>query len=281
MPLVSTRKVAAPWQLDARGPTVGPHTILLNVLRMIVKELLMPTRLPTPADFPSSLNIAIVPPLTTSPSLTNILILLHGLGDNSTSFANFGKQLSLPETTCISVQAPSSLPLGLGGFHFGDNILFDPVAGNMEFDSGFTKIVALLKRDVIELGLIQKCGYKLRDTLFLGFGQGAMAALATAAVMSDELGGLVSIGGPLPTSSSSMKDRKTPVLVCGGSSSTLITRSAVEKIKETFQSVNNVRWNRAGDDMPRNRDEILPIMRFFARQLKSHKGVPEGSIEVG
>ena len=41
------------------------------------------------------------------------------------------------------------------------------------------------------------------------------------------------------------------------------------------------KWDRAGDGMPRNRDEMLPIMRFFARRLRSRKGVPEGSIEVG
>jgi hypothetical protein len=32
--------------------------------------------------------------------------------------------------------------------------------------------------------------------------------------------------------------------------------------------------------MPRSREEMLPIMRFFARRLRSRGGVPEGAVEV-
>ena len=117
--------------------------------------------------------------------------------------------------------------------------------------------------------------------MIIGFGQGAMAALATAASMAEELGGIVSIGGPLPSSSTSAKAVKIPVLVLGGSSSTLVTRTAVDKLKAAFQDVEYQKWNRAGDGMPRDRDEMLPIMRFFARRQRSQAGVPEGSVEVG
>ena len=241
----------------------------------------MPTRLPTLADFPSSLKLAIVPPPTSSPQLTNVLILLHGLGDNSASFACLGKQLALPEMICLAVQAPTSLSFDLGGFHFGDNIQFNLATGHMDPDAGFARIAAILKGDVIESGLVQKCGYRPREIMFLGFGQGAMAALATAAAIPDELGGLISIGGPLPASCASAKDIKSPILLLGGSSNTSITRSAVETIKSTFQSVEYHKWDRAGDNMPQNRDEMLPIMRFFARRLNSRKGIPEGSVEMG
>lgn len=241
----------------------------------------MPTRLPTLSDFPSSLKLAITPPPTSAPQLTNVLILLHGLGDTLTSFTNLGKQLSLPETLCISIQGPTPLPFELGGFHFGDDIQFDSATGQMDFDTGFSKIVEILKKDIIETSLLQKCGFRPREIMFLGFGQGGMAALATTSSISGELGGIVSIGGPLPASNASAKDVKSPVFVLGGSSSTLITRNALEKIKATFQSVEYHKWQRAGDSMPRNRDEILPIMRFFARRLQSRMGVPEGSVQVG
>jgi hypothetical protein len=32
--------------------------------------------------------------------------------------------------------------------------------------------------------------------------------------------------------------------------------------------------------MPKNREEALPMMHFFARRLRSQKGVPEGSVEL-
>ena len=240
----------------------------------------MPTVLPDQADFPSSLVLSITTPPALSPHTTNILILLHGLGDTSVSFTNLGKQLALPETACISLQAPTPLPFELGGFHWGDDIAFDPASGQMDFDTGFTKAMKIIKQDIIEDGLVKKCGYKPREIMLFGFGQGAMAALATANSMTDELGGVVSIGGPMPSADESAKAVKTPVLILGGSSNTLITRTALDRLKVAFQNVEYKKWNRAGDGMPRNRDEMLPIMRFFARRLRSRVGVPEGSVEL-
>ncbi|MCJ1454872.1 hypothetical protein MMC28_005225 [Mycoblastus sanguinarius] len=241
----------------------------------------MATRLPVVTDFPASLSLAITAPPTSAPQPSNVLILLHGLGDTSDSFTNLGKQLSLPETTCISLRAPAPLPFELGGFHWGDDITFDQVSGQMDFDTGFTKAMKIIKLEIVEDGLIKKCGYKPREIMFFGFGQGGMAALAAASSMTEDLGGVISIGGSLPIANQSAKAVKTPVLVLGGSSNTLITRTAIEKLKTAFTNVEYRKWNRPNDCMPQNREEMLPIMRFFARRLKSRKGVPEGSVEVG
>ena len=240
----------------------------------------MPTHLPTQADFPTSLVLSITPPPAASSHPTNLLILLHGLGDTSVSFTNLGKQLALPETTCISLQAPTPLPFDLGGFHWGDDITFDQLSGQMDFDAGFAKIVKTIKQDMIEDVLVNKCGYTPREIMLFGFGQGAMAALATAATMPEELGGIVSIGGPLPSLDATPKAVKTPVLVLGGSSNTLITRAALDRLKAAFENIEYQKWNRSGDGMPRNREEVLPIMRFFARRLRSRAGVPKDSVEV-
>ena len=241
----------------------------------------MPTLLRNQVEFPTSLVLSITPPPATSPQTTNVLILLHGLGDNSVSFTNLGKQLALPETTCISLQAPTPLPFELGGFHWGDDIIFDQASAQMDYDTGFTKAVKIIRQNIIEDGLVKQAGYKPREIMIFGLGHGAMAALLTAASMAEELGGIVSVGGPLPSSSTSAKVVKTPVLVLGGSSNTLITRTALDRLKAAFQNVEYQKWNRAGDGMPRNRDEMLPIMRFFARRLRSRAGVAEGGVEIG
>ena len=153
----------------------------------------------------------------------------------------------------------------------------------MDFDSGFQKTVKMLGRDVIESVLVEKCGYPPRNIILFGFGQGGMAATATAHSLPVELGGVVSIGGPLPTSSSANGNgkSKTPILVVGRSSSTLVTKSAVGRLKTAFEAVEYHKWDRSGDGMPMNRQEMLPIMKFFARRLRSRSGVPEGSVEVG
>jgi hypothetical protein len=98
-----------------------------------------------------------------------------------------------------------------------------------------------------------------------------------------EFGGVISIGGRLPSSSSSNdKDgkSKTPVLICGGSKSTQVTRSAIDGLKERFGDVQYVKWGKSDDSMPVNREEMLPIMKFLARRLLSREGVPEGAVEV-
>ena len=240
----------------------------------------MLARLPTLADFPSSLKLTITPPPISSPQLTNILILLHGLGDTLTSFTKLGTKLNLPETTSISLQAPTPLPFDSAGFHWGDDIQFDSVTGQMHSDTGFSKVCELLRKEIIEVGLVQTCGYSPRNIMLFGFGQGAMAALATASSIPQELGGIISIGGPLPISDKALTDVKSPVLLLGGSSNTSITRTAVERIKSTFQDVEYHKWNKANDHFPQSREEMLPIMRFFARRLRSRKGVPLGSVEI-
>lgn len=241
----------------------------------------MPARLPSVSDFPSYLQLTITPPPNSSPQLTNVLLLLHGLGDTNTSFTNLGKQLALPETTCISLQGPTPLPFELGGFHWGDDIQFDQSNANMDFDTGFEKAVKIIKEDVITAGLVGNCGYQYREVMFFGFGQGATAALATMASMTQEFGGIISIGGPMPSLNTLAKGATTPVLVLGGSSNTLVTKTSITKLEKNFESVEYRKWGRAGDGIPRSRDEMLPIMRFFARHLRSRRGVPEGSAEIG
>ena len=243
----------------------------------------MPLRLPTRTDFPPTLHLHIQSPPSSSPRPTNILLLLHGLGDTTLPFQALGKQLSLPETVCISLQAPTPLPFSLGGFHWGDDIAFSRSTGEMDPDSGFDKALKMIKQEVIEAALVGKCGYTYREIITFGLGQGGSAALAVAAAISQELGGVVSLGGPLPSSSSSSSSSRslTPILVLAGTSDTMITKSVLERIKSGFKHVEYQKWQRAGDGMPKNREEMMPIMRFFARRLRSWKGVPEGSVEVG
>ena len=116
---------------------------------------------------------------------TSALVLLHGLGDDHDSFTTLGKQMNLPETVCISVQGQNNL-LDLGGFHWGDYIIFDSTSGGLDADAGFKQTTDMLVKLVNE-GLIEKCGFKAREVVFFGFGQGGMAALQTAGTYLDLL----------------------------------------------------------------------------------------------
>ena len=110
-----------------------------------------------------------------------------------------------------------------------------------------------------------------------------MLPLHLAASKGDlEFGGVISIGGRLPTSSPAGGDgkSKTPILVCGGSRSAQVTRSALDALRNRFADVQYVKWSKADDSMPVNREEMLPIMKFLARRLLSRAGVPADAVEV-
>ena len=258
----------------------------------------MPGRLPTKADFPSSVTLSITPrtsqsPESLLPSLTrpapasqpptNVLILLHGLGDTNASFTKLGEQLNLPETACIAIQAPNPLPFDLGGMHWGEDMIFDSTTGEMDMDTGVQKSTLLILDQVIREGLIGKCGYKAREIMIFGFAQGGMVALQAAAQLEEELGGVISIGGPLSQSvplKALEKKSKTPVLICKADKKSAVTDSATTKLKDAFQYIEFKEWKKNGDGMPSSRDEMLPIMQFFARRLRSTRGVPAGSVEI-
>lgn len=83
--------------------------------------------------------------------------------------------MNLPETACISIRGPQNL-LDLGGFHWGDDIIFDSNDAGIDADAGFKLATAMLTGLVRE-DLMGKCGYAAREILVFGFGQGGMAAL--------------------------------------------------------------------------------------------------------
>ena len=258
---------------------------------------------PKREDFPASLTLAITPPDTARS--TNILILLHGIGDTLTPFANFASALHLPETTCITIQAPKPVPFELPGYHWGDDIVFE--GDSLDSDPGFTTSTRLLVRDVITDTLIDKLGYQGRQILIFGYGQGASLALSAALDFhrSDgrvtqveesagasvrtkcELGGVVAVGGVLPLSAIREQGRRdnkcrTPAIILGGyGAESAVSDVGTTRTKGKFEYVEVVRWrSKRGDTMPRNREEMLPIMQFFARRLRSTSGVPDGSIEI-
>lgn len=238
-----------------------------------------PCKLPTSSDLSAALHAV----LHSTPKPTNVVLFLCGLGDTSENFSSFARALNLPETLCITLQGPTPLPLPLPeGFHWGDDLLVDQSSGELDPDAGFSKSTQLLTEEVIEGGLISKCGFQPREILLFGFGQGGMTALATAKEFHGELGGVISMGGRIPSSCMLVNGPKktTPVLLLGGSKGSLASGDAVKSTKGTFEHVEHHQWKKPDDSMPQNREEALPMMRFFARRLRSQKGVPEGSMEL-
>ncbi|OTB05875.1 hypothetical protein M426DRAFT_319563 [Hypoxylon sp. CI-4A] len=263
----------------------------------------MPTRIPKPEDFhhlSPSLTVSLIFPEVPE-TTTAILILFHGLGDSEKSFATFAKNMNLPGVLSISVRGVSPLPPSLLGlpdseasrptshFHWGDDLSLSPSTGELDPDPGFSKSENLVLGKLIRETLVEKYGWETNDILLFGFGQGGSLALglpskvrqgervvdvtegdgATGATFK----GVISIGGPLPTSMiptlSAREKSRTPVLICHGRSSEFVDEEAMDSLKKEFVDVREVKWKKSDDSMPKNKDEMLPIMQFFAERLRA------------
>ncbi|OIW29523.1 phospholipase/Carboxylesterase superfamily protein [Coniochaeta ligniaria NRRL 30616] len=263
------------------------------------------TRVPTKEDFaPLPLTTSLHFP-SPPESTTAILLLFHGLGDDHPSFQSFAASLNLPGVLAVSVRGTSPLPPSLLGlteeeasapashFHWGDDITLDQRTGDVDVDPGFEKSASAVLETLIGGVLVGRCGWRLDDILLFGYGQGGSLALGLASrVRMGNLGrrvaevkegeeeeygtafkGVVSVGGPLPMSMvptvSARGKSRTPVLVCCGNRSTAVDEDAVELLQKEFETVKVVVWKRPDDGPPRNRDEVLPMMEFFAERLRS------------
>ena len=259
------------------------------------------TRIPTEDDFAAlapRLVVSLVFP-TPRESTTAILLLFHGLGDSEAPFAGFARNLALPGVLAISVRGTSPLPLGAGGggghFHWGDDLTLGG-EDDLEPDPGFDRGLGLVLDELVGRTLVARCGWETDDILLFGFRQGGSFALGLASRLraglfggsrvvevEDEgevdrgsrggtaFRGVVSIGGPLlastiPPANTGGKSR-TSVLVCHGAESEAVDAVAVGLLRREFADVRVVRWKRPDDGMPRSRDEVLPMMQFFAERL--------------
>jgi predicted esterase len=227
------------------------------------------------------------------------LLLFHGLGDSEAPFATFARNLALPGVLAISVRGIAPLPAlvapegGSAGFHWGDDLRFDEGEGALDPDPGFERARGWVMDRLIGEVLVGKCGWELEDVMLFGFGQGGAFALGLASALragprveevaggntgpgmrgGKKFKGVVSVGGGLPASMmptvSGLGKAQTPVLVCCGRESEAVDEDAVDLLEREFERVKVVRWKRADDGMPLNREEVLPMMEFFAERLRS------------
>jgi hypothetical protein len=118
-----------------------------------------------------------------------------------------------------------------------------------------------------------KTDYKVSD---------ATGDLENDSNLYQELGGVISIGGYIPHTTPPPKKGKykTPVLLCKARTGSSVKDRHIDRLKDLFEYVEVVNWKKAEDSMPSNREEMMPIMQFFARRLRSVRGVPQGSVEI-
>ncbi|KAK9479619.1 Alpha/Beta hydrolase protein [Lipomyces japonicus] len=242
----------------------------------------MAPRLPTKDDFPSSCVVSITPPA--SLPLSYCVILLHGLGDKIAPFTALAQRLNLPRAAVIAIQAPTPMPFDLGGYHWGDDIVFnkDPTASSasnnnddddvLSPDAEFNRARKFIWNQVLKDTIVAKCGFKLESEVIIwGYAQGGMVALDIAATQSN-LAAVISVGGWIP-SFTAPRDiisppRTSKILITGGDDHSKISKERIQAAEQIWKECVRVQYPRMKSDlMPRNRDEMAPILRFLLRIL--------------
>ncbi|CAE7218088.1 unnamed protein product [Rhizoctonia solani] len=122
----------------------------------------------------------------------NVLIVLHGLGDTMAPFVRMAKQLKLPQTATLVVQAPDLIPF------------LDQGEEMYQWYTSFTSLGELIERPnpmpAVErihklIGYLQASGWS--NIHLFGFAQGGSVALESAVRLPGGVKSVVSIGGGL------------------------------------------------------------------------------------
>lgn len=176
----------------------------------------MPTA-PTPAGLASYARARGAPPLAfsyaPSPTVdTNLLILLHGLGDSREPFARLGTQLqrTLPQTAVLAANAPRRIPLlEEDAWMWWDS--FDALGELIRHPDPRDALGALTAL----VGYLVECGWPPARIHLFGYAQGGTLALETLihARSTWELGSAVSAAGPLLSLPTFAPPVQTPVLL--------------------------------------------------------------------
>lgn len=267
---------------------------------------------PTSSSFPVRLGPVFYAATTeVQRAPTNLILFLPGQGDTASNFSNFARNLNLPDSLSITVSPPFPLPDFLGApngrsWCRPENLQVDSSTGDLEVsDGGLTEAVNMIAIAIVRQ-LIQVNGWDVKRIHLVGSGIGGNVALLVGLDVqklldgkSDtarqcDLGGIMSLGGVLPievsrldtTGDTKASKNATPIVLIGGSEGViygggLAESSAVKRLKDHFESVEFVKWRRKNDGMPANRDEVLPMMKFWGRTLASRRGIPAGAVEVG
>lgn len=129
---------------------------------------------------------------------TNLLVLLHGLGDSAANFVEFASRLALPQTSLLAVTAPGRLPFDMGAawypaFEQDGSLIAEPVPPDDRRRAEGLRASRLAVQTLLR-GLINRCNWRGSELFLLGFSQGGLVALDVAThTATPPLGGSVGL----------------------------------------------------------------------------------------
>jgi predicted esterase len=147
--------------------------------------------------------------------------------------------------------------------------------GEPTFEGSIKQIGLKVITDV----LVKKCGFEPRNIAIVGHDQGGSVALAVAAACREsKLGGVVSIGGALPSDFPDGVRSRTHVLLLGGKLGDVNDKEAA-RIESAFSGTTTALKKGKSDDFDDIDDEAL--IGFLAHQLRREEWTKEAVVTFG
>ena len=236
--------------------------------------------LPARSDFPSSISLEILQPINEE-KIKKVIIMLHDSAGTERSLQTLSRRLQqdYPESAFLLVRGQEGVPSGNSGYHWADP--------SDDRDRTLANKSRSLLLDIVKHSLVEKYGFRKRDIILFGHGQGGMAALVAAACWETvDFAGVISIGGPMPDCAHLFQGSKakTPVLVLGGPQGN-VNPAALERMQNTFCHVTHdlrLRSQDAVPEAPKDMECLMePLLDFLAHRLRRDEWTKQAVLSFG
>ena len=217
-------------------------------------------------------------------SATNLLLLLHGLGDTPRPFAQLARTLALPQTASLALRAPVPLPCDMDGACWHTS--FDPDGHVIGPLSGIDRLQSLERESRVRLRrlvqLLEACGWPAHQIFLFGYAQGGTAALDFALHAPSRLGGVVSFCGlPLEEALRAPIKRAEEAAAAAGGTPCLLVAAAADAQTPVAHARAMFGWLQSAwpcDEvelcevggtgaMAASEAEWRPVVEFFAKHI--------------
>jgi predicted esterase len=222
---------------------------------------------------------------------SNLVVLLHGLGDTAINFLEFGRRLALPQTSLLAVTAPLALPFGdmgsgwLPAFEEDGSLISEPVQMG---DRRRVTALRASRRQLVSLlrSLVERCNWKGSELFLLGFSQGGTVAVDIATHSRQlVLGGVVGISCACVLDEDSDSEAEGTaaghLLTMHGTRDEVVpislARATRDKLGVRLAAAGDARdgahkyveLEGGGHSTPRSAEHAQPLLSFFAARLRS------------
>ena len=126
------------------------------------------------------------PPHPSGHGASNLLLLLHGLGDQPAPFASLARKLALPQTASLALRAPHPLPAAIQGSCQGTCWMesFEENGELISASAGHARRLRSLERECIPrlcelITTLARYGWPAHRCYLFGYSQGGTGACAT------------------------------------------------------------------------------------------------------